>query len=45
MIEFGVVNVETKEERVMFGYNIADAYRRAGLDMYEWYITYCEYID
>ena len=45
MIEFGIMNVKTEEEKVMFGYNIADAYRRAKLDMNEWHITYCEYID
>jgi hypothetical protein len=45
MFEFGIVNVKTGEENVMFGYNIADAYRRAKLDMNEWHITYCEYID
>ena len=45
MIEFGIVNIKTNEERHMFGYNIADAYRRAKLDMNEWHITYCEYID
>lgn len=45
MIEFGIMNVNTHEESHMFGYNIADAYRRAKLDMNEWRITYCEYID
>jgi len=45
MIEFGIVNINTKEESQMFGYNIADAYRRSKLDMNTWHITYCEYID
>ena len=45
MIEFGIMNVNTHEESHMFGYNIADAYHRAKLDMNEWHITYCEYID
>lgn len=45
MIEFGIVNINTNEERQMFGYNIADACHRAKLDMNEWHITYCEYID
>lgn len=45
MIEFGIKNIHTKEENIIFGYNVADAYRRAGLDMNEWNTTYCEYID
>jgi hypothetical protein len=45
MFEFGIMNVSTHEESQMFGYNIADAYRRAKLNMNEWHITYCEYID
>ena len=45
MIEFGIMNTKTEEEKVMFGYSITDAYRRAKLDMNEWHITYCEYID
>ena len=45
MIEFGIVNIHTNEESHMFGYNVADAYRRSKLDMNTWHITYCEYID
>ena len=45
MIEFGIINIATNETNVMFGYNIADAYRRSKLDMNTWHITYCEYID
>jgi hypothetical protein len=45
MIEFGIKNIHTDEESIMFGYNIADAYKRARLDMYTWHITYCDYID
>ena len=45
MIEFGIININTNEERGMFGYNIADAYRRSKLDISTWHITYCEYID
>ena len=45
MIEFGIVNINTNEERHMFGYNVADAYRSSKLDMNTWHITYCEYID
>lgn len=45
MFEFGITNIKTNEANTMFGYNIADAYRRAKLDMNEWHITYCEYID
>lgn len=45
MIEFGIVNIHTNENDIMFGYNVADAYKRHGRDMNEWYITYCEFID
>ena len=45
MLEFGSRNIHTGEEDIIFGYNIADAYRRAGLDMNTWHTTYCEYID
>lgn len=45
MFEFGIRNIHTGEEDIMFGYNIADAYRRAKLDTNEWHVTYCEYID
>ena len=45
MIEFGSVNIITNEDRLMFGYNVAAAYRRSKLDMNTWHITYCEYID
>lgn len=45
MFEFGITNIKNNETAVIFGYNIADAYRRAKLDMNEWHITYCEYID
>jgi hypothetical protein len=45
MCEFGITNIKTQESRVMFGYNIADAYRRSKLDMTVWYIDYVEYID
>lgn len=45
MIEFGIKNIHTEEENIIFGYNVADAYRRAGLNMNEWNTTYYEYID
>ena len=45
MKEFGLVNINTNETTTMYGYNVADAYRRAKLSMNEWHITYCEYID
>ena len=45
MFEFGIRNIHTEEENVMFGYNIADAYHRSKLDMSTWHITYADYID
>lgn len=45
MFEFGITNIKTHETNTMFGYNIADAYRRAKLDMTIWHIDYVEYID
>jgi hypothetical protein len=45
MKEFYITNIHTRKENIIFGYNPADAFRRAKLDMNEWHITYCEYID
>lgn len=50
MNEYTIYNVNTKEEDVLFGYSIADAYRRDGKDRETeqnkgWVVLYVEYID
>ena len=45
MAEFGIYNVKTGEQKIIFGYNFKDALRRQGLDSSEWAISYSEYID
>ena len=50
MNEYTIYNVNTKEERILFGYSICDAYRRDGLDRETeqnkgWVVLYVEYID
>lgn len=45
MYEFGILNINTQEERIIFGYNGIDAFRRSGLDAAEWKVLYSEYID
>lgn len=45
MYEFGILNINTQEERIIFGYNGIDAFRRSGLDAAEWKILYSEYVD
>ena len=36
MFEFGILNINTQEERIIFGYNGIDAFHRSGLDAAEW---------
>lgn len=45
MYEYGIYNSITKEERIVFGYSTADAFRRSNLDVNEWKILYSEYVD
>lgn len=45
MYEFGILNINTQEERIIFGYNGIDAFRRSGLDAAEWKVLYSEYVD
>ena len=45
MFEFGILNINTQEERIIFGYNGIDAFRRSGLDATEWKVLYSEYVD
>lgn len=45
MYEYGIYNIHTDEEEIIFGYNFADACRRAKLNTDEWEILYREYVD
>lgn len=45
MLEFGILNINTQEERIIFGYNEIDAFRRYDLDAAEWKVLYSEYVD
>ena len=45
MFEFGTLNINTQEERIIFGYNESDAVRRYNLDAAEWKVLYSEYVD
>jgi hypothetical protein len=45
MKEFYITNIHTKKENIIFGYNPADAFRRAKLNLNEWTIDWVEYVD
>lgn len=50
MNEYTIYNIYTKEENTLFGYSIADAYRRGGKDREVeqskgWIVLRSEYID
>ena len=47
MTEYGLVkkNTEEMERNTIFGRNLADAFRRSGLNPEEWVVDYSEYID
>ena len=45
MFEFCILNINTEEERIIFGYNEIDAFRRYKLDAAEWKVLYSEYVD
>lgn len=50
MNEYTIYNIYTKEEDILFGYNITDAYRRDGKDREAeqkkgWVVLRSEYID
>ena len=46
MWEFDIVNHETDEHRIIFGYSLADAFRRnPNYDTSEWTCINSEYID
>lgn len=45
MKEFYIANIHTKKESIIFGYNPADAFRRAKLNPVEWTVLFADYID
>ena len=46
MWEFGIMNMQTKEESIIFGYSLSDAFNRhPSLNPEEWTCWYQEYID
>lgn len=45
MYEYGIRNINTNEETIIFGYSIANAFGRTKLDRSEWEVWYSEYID
>ena len=45
MLEYGIFNLHTDEEKVIYGYNFENACNRAGLNPDDWDIIYREYID
>ena len=45
MFEYGIKNIKTNEEEIIFGYSRKDAFERANLDEREWFIWYIEPID
>lgn len=45
MYEYGIYNIHTNEETMIYGYTSADAFRRAKLDKADWRISYYEYVD
>ncbi len=45
MFEYGIKNVNTNEEDIIFGYNPDDAFERANLNPREWFIWYTEFVD
>jgi hypothetical protein len=45
MYEYYIESIYTGEERVVYGYNVKDAFRRANLAPIEWGIIYAGYVD
>ena len=45
MFEFGIFNISTNDENIIFGYDFSDACKRANLNAEDWGVTYYEYID
>jgi hypothetical protein len=45
MYEYYIESIYTGEERIVHGYNVKDAFRRAKLAPIEWGVVYVEYVD
>lgn len=46
MWEFGIYNPATKEQAIIFGYDINNAFKRhPSLTPNDWEVTYSEYVD
>ena len=45
MCEYGVINKTNEEKTIFFGYDFADACRRAGADPTVWKVEYEDYVD
>jgi hypothetical protein len=45
MYEYYVESIYTGESRTVHGYDVKDAFRRAGLAPIEWGVVYVEYVD
>jgi hypothetical protein len=45
MYEYYVANIYTGEEKIVYGYNVKDAFRGAKLTPIEWGVVYAEYVD
>lgn len=45
MNEYGIINKNTLENDVVYGYNFANACERNGLNPAEWTILWLEYVD
>lgn len=46
MYEYEIRNLKTNEERILFGYTLENAMRKAGIETTnEWKLVYAEYID
>lgn len=45
MYEFGIINNKSSRQTIIFGRNLAHAFRRAKLNAIEWTVTYVDYVD
>ena len=45
MYEFYLINTNTGAQKTVFGYNVDDAFRRAGLEEENWEVIYTDYVD
>lgn len=45
MYEIKISKPETGENKLIFGYSLSNAFRRAKLDSSEWEVLYMEYVD